>query len=197
MFMDWRIQPSFYAPSVKKYQTICFPRKSFWKSLLVSQKCTFAPVPASVLFRRISPLQRSGIRSRNNFTKCVLILWTRGVFIAVCISWGRVWGPNHLSTMERLYRKVVLSPPPKKNIWRESFYAEWTSIFDSMAVELWIISIVDFVYSSLTPILKRGTELHAVKAVFLGSRLFVYNNSNSRRWCGEFYGYERIPRFIS
>jgi hypothetical protein len=92
------------------------------------------------------------------------------------------------------YRKTFVT---EKNLRRESFVAEGTSIFDSMAVELWIVSVVSFVYCSLTPILNRDTELHTVEAVFLGSRLFVYNNSNSRRWCDEFYGYERIPRFIS
>lgn len=156
-FMHWVL---------RKYQTICFLRKSFWKSLLVSQKCTFARVPASVLFRRISPMQRLRIHSQNPCTKSAPILWTRAVFSAVCNSWRRVWGPNHLNTVERLWQKSSVIPTPKKNLRRKSFVAEGARLFDSMAVESWIMSIVGVVYSSLTPIFKRDNRVACSESCF-------------------------------
>jgi hypothetical protein len=136
MLMDRRTRPWFYALSAMKYQTTCFPRKSFWKSLLVSQKCTFARVPANVLFRRISPLQRLGIRSQNP-TKFAFVLWTRAVLSVVYISWGRGNEAQITSVPWNVCsRKAVLLSPPPSNLRRQRFFAEGTSnISDRMAVE--------------------------------------------------------------
>jgi hypothetical protein len=94
-------------------------------------------------------------------------------------------------------RKVVLSPLPKRIFEGKvlllkgpDFLIAWQ--LNHELCQLWVLFI------PVSPrYLREITELHAVKAVFLGSQYStVYNNSNRRRWCGEFYGYERIPRFI-